>query len=219
MEEQKKAIDALLNTLDPKHLQLPQNLINLIPPRAFGFQVNHREIFDRNTGLVFDHLSPSEIAATHTLKLLHHPERAARLIIQNTLDSQLPELEEVINQLLDISWKKPMEAGYLGEIKRGIDKLVLQHLMDLYVDQSTSSQVRAVVLFKIKELKEWMQTQDPNPMAQKAHFNYCLTLLEEFEKRPKETLPIISPLKTPSGAPIGDLSPNWLGAICNQDGQ
>ncbi|MEX2511655.1 MAG: zinc-dependent metalloprotease [Cyclobacteriaceae bacterium] len=216
-EEQKKALESLLNTLDPEQLQLPQNLINLIPPRPFEFYGNPREIFDRKTGLVFDHLSPSEIAANHTLNLLLHPERAARLVIQNALDSQLPGLEEVIDELVNDTWEKPMKTGYLGEIKRGIDKLVLQHLMDLYVNPNTSSQARAIVLFKIKELKEWIQIQQPNPIAQKAHFNYCLTILEEFDKKPMETLPVVSPLKTPSGAPIGDLSPNWLEPVCSQD--
>lgn len=213
--EQQKALEALLTTLDAGALKLPDNITSLIPPRPFGYSGNSRELFNRNTGLVFDLLTPAEIAADHSLGLLLHPGRASRLIIQHAMDSNLPGLGQVIDQLVAATWKKNTPSGYEGEVKRTVDKLVLQHLLLLSTNADASSQARAVALYKTKALKAWMADQKPDQTLQKAHLYYCQALLEGFEKNPQETVSLLTPLAAPAGAPIGDTGQDWLAPICN----
>nr|WP_240485970.1 zinc-dependent metalloprotease [Anditalea andensis] len=217
-EEQKKALKSVLATLKPEALALPPNILDIIPPRPYGYGANPREVFSRTTGLVFDPLSPPEIAAHLTLGFLMHPERASRLVAQSAMDPDLPSLEHVIDQLISATWKSPEFPGYEGEIKRVVDKLVLQHLILLSVDKSASSQARATAMFKIKELQGYI-ADSPTSVSngQKAHNYYCLSLIEGYEKHPEETVNILTPLPSPEGAPIGQMDQSWLEPACNHD--
>ncbi len=214
---QTKALQSLLNTLKPGVLVLPKNIISLIPPRPYGFPANPRESFNRNTGLVFDPLSPAEIAANLTISLLLNPERASRLVTQHALDSSLPSLESVLDQLISATWKSPVKSGYEGEVQRVVAKLALQHLIVLSTDKDASSQARAVALLKTHEIKNWIASQNPSSVSQKAHYHYCHALLEGFESNPQETVSLLSPLAAPAGAPIGSTGQNWLEPVCSHD--
>jgi hypothetical protein len=75
---QRRALEALLATIRPEALALSENLLQTIPPRPLGYW-RHRETFQSRTGVTFDPLSVAEIAANHTVSLILHPERAARL--------------------------------------------------------------------------------------------------------------------------------------------
>ena len=84
--QQVKALNSLLNSIDPKNLSLPEKLIKLIPPRAFGYP-RTRETFKSRTGLIFDYLAAAETATNLTLKMLFNPARASRLITLNARDN------------------------------------------------------------------------------------------------------------------------------------
>ena len=73
--EQKAALDALLLTLAPAELRLPDSVLAAIPPRPSGYPP-HRELFPRYTGAVFDAVSPAVVAADHTVRAAR-PERGA----------------------------------------------------------------------------------------------------------------------------------------------
>jgi hypothetical protein len=210
------ALNSLLSTLKPEALALPKKVLSIIPPRPYGYPANQREIFKRTTGLVFDPLSPPEIAAHHTLTFLLQPERASRLIAQHALDPDLPDLGFLIDKIIETTWKTPEINGYHGEIKRVVEKLVLQHLISLSVDREASAQARAIGLYKVNGLKEWIAAR-PSSLSdgQKAHNYYCLTLINDFEQKPGEAVDILSPLAAPDGAPIGQDSPNWLQPVCD----
>ncbi|WP_375582189.1 zinc-dependent metalloprotease [Cyclobacterium xiamenense] len=205
-EDQLNALDQLLQTLDPQTLAIPEHILAQLPPRPFGYNPDPREVFRRHTGPVFDPIAPAEIAAHHTLTMLLHPERAARLISQRALEPQQVGLEECIEKIFQRTWYVPATPGYFSEIKRSVDKLVLQHLTELAANTSTSPQVKAVTLAKMEELKNWMRKQVPNEFAQKAHLVFCLNQLERFEQNPSEKFRLLEPLPAPAGAPIGQLA-------------
>ena len=66
-DQQIKALKSLLNSIHPKNLSLPESLIKLIPPRAFGYPRN-RETFRSRTGVTFDILAAAETATNLTLE-------------------------------------------------------------------------------------------------------------------------------------------------------
>jgi hypothetical protein len=61
-EEQLNALNAITDCIDPKVLEISENVLKLIPPRPAGYDYN-RELFNRRTGLSFDPLAAAEAAA------------------------------------------------------------------------------------------------------------------------------------------------------------
>jgi hypothetical protein len=201
-EIQNKALNALLDCLKPETLALPDSIIKLIPPRAFGFP-RWRETFRIRTGLTFDSLAPPESAASMALYLILQPERAARLVEYHARDNQLPGLAETIDRVFQATWKAPVEVGYRGEIRRVVDMMALYYLMNLTANEQAASQVRAIGYEKLDELKTWLKTQMTRNTDQKAHFVYAISEIERFQKDPKQ-IHVTPPLEIPPGAPIGD---------------
>ena len=75
--DQKKALAAVLTTLEPGFLTLPESLLKILPPRPPGLRPT-QESFPSETGLTFDPIATAESAADLTLTLLTNPERASR---------------------------------------------------------------------------------------------------------------------------------------------
>src|SRR5260370_17825731 len=94
--EQRRALAAVLATLKPEALALPESLLKIIPPRPPEYPRN-REDFKIHTSPAFDALAPAESAAQHTLQFLFNPERAARLVEFHPRDAENPALEKLIH--------------------------------------------------------------------------------------------------------------------------
>src|SRR5258706_7121119 len=77
-EEQRRALNAVLNTLKPKALALPESVLRLIPPRPPGYP-RTREDFRIRTAPTFDAIAPAEAFADHVCHFLVKQQRAARL--------------------------------------------------------------------------------------------------------------------------------------------
>src|SRR4029077_154094 len=102
--EQRRALAAVLATLKPEALALPDSLLRMIPPRPPAYE-RGREDFKIRTYPAFDALAPAEAAAQHTLQFLFNPERAARLVEFHARDSANPSFEEVLDAVLNATWK------------------------------------------------------------------------------------------------------------------
>jgi hypothetical protein len=90
-EEQRRALDAVLDTIKPDALMLPESLLKLIPPRPAGY-ARTREDFRIRTQPTFDALTPAETIADHVSGFLLNPERAARLVQFHARDPRAPGL-------------------------------------------------------------------------------------------------------------------------------
>lgn len=202
-EEQRRALDALLETINPEALALDERILNLIPPRPPGYGQT-TELFGGHTGLTFDLLTAAETVANMTIPLILNAERSARLVEYHARNNQYPGLNEVLDKLVDSTWKSVRRPGYPGEIQRVVDTAVLHNLMNLAVNQRASTQVRAITSLKIDELKNWLDEQSDLIMEenQKAHIVFALSEIDLFQKDP-DKVNFTLPLAAPSGAPIG----------------
>lgn len=201
---QLKALDALLATLTPEALALPESVISQIPPRPYGYP-RTRETFEARTGVEFDPLAAAETAADLTLSYLIHPERATRLVAHNARNSQQPSLGTVLDKLTDATWKKNHAAGYAGEIQRTVDKLVMYHLMNLSLDTRASDQARAITFTRLKDLSGWIDARlkAEQNADQKAHLTMASSQLKRFFEEPEMVKKYYNELKAPDGSPIG----------------
>ncbi|HEX4418140.1 MAG TPA: zinc-dependent metalloprotease [Kofleriaceae bacterium] len=201
--EQRRALAAVLATLAPAVLALPEPLASRIPPRPPSYP-RGREQFKIHTSPVFDALAPAEAAAQHTLQFLFAPERAARLIEQHARSAASPGLEDVLDAIVAATWKARREPGLHGELGRVVDDVVLSDLIELSRNAAASSQTRAVAALTLQTLKAWAATAAPRAKdpAERAHLAYAEQQIAALQKDPKLVVP--APALPPDGPPIGD---------------
>lgn len=195
-EMQLKALQKVLQTLSAETLAIPKEKLALFPPRAYGYN-RSRESFKSNTGVTFDALGAPVTASEMTLSLLLHPQRAARLVQQKALDQQMPGLEDVLQQLINSTFKNTPKDHYLQEVQNQINFLVLQHLFELAADKDATPQVKAVTFAAINEVDSWSKQRSG------ANYSQMQREIEAFRKdssayQVEKNVPAI-----PDGSPIG----------------
>ncbi|UUR08461.1 zinc-dependent metalloprotease [Sphingomonas glaciei] len=100
---QRSALDALLETLRPEELTVPERL-QLTMSAGFGGNDDRQtdiEIIATAGGPVFDPLKATEIGAVQTLKALLSPQRLNRLESQHASDPSVPSPSELVERLTD----------------------------------------------------------------------------------------------------------------------
>jgi hypothetical protein len=200
--EQWKAFNALMGTITPNALALPEKLIEKIPPRPIGYP-RTRETFKSRTGLTFDPLSAAESAAVNTLEFMLHPQRAARLVEYHSRDNSQPGLDAVISKLVTQTWKAPQQPGYKGELQRLVNNLTLKQILELAANTKAPENVRGITLLQIDELKKWMNKAVLTSVSdQKANLLFGLSQIKQFENSPDKFQPAET-LNMPDGSPIG----------------
>ncbi len=208
-EQQRAALAAMLATLTPEALLLPEPLLALLPGRPPGYWP-HRELFERDTGPVFDAFAPAEAAAAMTVGLLLQPERANRLSNFHALDATLPGLDEVLEQLLNKSWKAPRQRGPAGAIQSLVDHAVLDGVMRLAASEQATERTRAPVYASLRSLMRFLERRTSRePGVSAAHYRYGLMRIQRFLDDPARHPPPPPP-DIPPGSPIGDHAPEYL---------
>ena len=199
---QQQALDALLATITPAALQLPEALIAKIPPRPSGYP-GSVELFAGYTGPTFDPLAAAEAAAGPTIAALLNAERAARLIEYQARDGQQPGFGSVVEQLLAHTWRARPEAGYPAALQTVVNNLTLKYLLQLAADNRTAASVRGQALLEVEGLQKWMQgAAKKAPPTQKANLLFGLSQIDRFKADPGKFSPPPA-VVMPPGAPIG----------------
>jgi len=202
--EQRRALAAVLDTVKPEALQLPESLLKMIPPRPPMYP-RDRELFKMHTSPTFDAVAPAEAASQQVLQFLFSPERAMRLVEFHARDKVNPGLEEVLDAVINATWKSQHENGYGGEIHNTVDRVVLFDLMALAANEKASGAVREIATAKLHELKEWLSLPTSGRMLveDQAHISFASREIALFEKDPKK-VDVGAPVEPPDGPPIGD---------------
>jgi len=197
-ERQQQAIDALLATLDPKVLQLPEKLVAMIPPRPPN-NPKSRETFSGANGVVFDARSPARSSVALTLRVLLDPSRAARL-----QQNGAPGLFDLTSALLEASWYRKPANGMTGAIQRQTNLQVVYALLGLAFDSDADAEVRAIALDAIGGLDQWLARQSVKDDTLRAHYGFARFEIDRLRQDPSE-LSKLAPLTVPPGSPIGSM--------------
>jgi len=208
--EQQAALRALLETIKPSALALPENVVKLLPPRPDGYGMT-RELFPRYTGMTFDVITPAVVAATHTFSSIFQPERAARLVEQHALDPALPGLGEVIDQVGAALVGAAPAGSYESEIARAVQRVAAEHLMGLAAS-ADMPQVRAIVISKLEGARTRllnMAGAGPDEST-KAYAALLARDIARFLDNP-DAFKRPAPIAIPPGAPIGEPGWDWIG--------
>jgi hypothetical protein len=223
--EQRRALAAILATVKPDVLALPEPLLKIIPPRPPDYE-RGREHFKIHTSPAFDALAPAEAAAQQSLQFLFDPQRAARLVEFHARNSENPTLKEIFDATLAATWKAPHGDGYPEQIAIVVDNIALYDLMSLAANEQASDEVRAIASLELHQLKDWLGSQQNTQQStqpgtqpgrqpgtqtatasgtdfpEHAHFFYAAQQIEQFEKDPKHVT-VLPPPPPPDGPPIG----------------
>lgn len=210
-EEQEEALEALLRTLSPSELTIPEDVLAMMPPRPFRYGP-HQELFRRQTGLVFDAVAPATASAEATLGFLFHPERAARMVQQHALDASLPGLTQVIERVGRGLFDAEPADGYEAEVNRAVERVFIEKLMGLAV-RAPMAQVRAEAQDALSQMAVHLsQASDEMDEADRAHYRLIAADIGRFLERDFQADEAPSPPSMPPGSPIGEGRLNWLGS-------
>ena len=202
--EQKKALNAVLKTLSPETLTIPESILSILPPYPPGLEKT-RESFPSETGLTFDPVAAAESAADLTLAVLFDPARASRLVQYHMRVGEAPSLRGVLEAVSKATAERP-EGGHTmsSEVERAVEFRALEAMFSLALNPAASTQARAIARSHIEDLhQQWTTTPPPTDTAEAIHRKAMIERIDEFEKDPAKFVPV-KPVAAPPGMPIGN---------------
>ena len=196
--DQRAALSAMLATLEPSVLNIPERVTSLIPPRPPQSGAS-RELFPRHTGYVFDPMAAASTAALITLDQLTDHKRAARLNNQHRVDTSLPSFGEVLTILIDDRWPETKDPELLS-IERAVQLLLVDRLADLLANAQAAPQVRADALDALSKMKRRAERARVKDPASGAHMKYLANRVAAIIENPEAYT--AGDLAVPPGSPI-----------------
>ncbi len=202
--DQEKALQVLLKALSPDELKIPEELLQLIPPKPMGYGRSSTENIQSNTSLTFDPLAAAQALANMVFDELLSPARAQRLIEYHARNASQPGFSKILDELGSAIWQTQVENGYNGELQKVVNNALLSNLMQLALNNSTTPAVKALTWQKIQEMKDIAadKSMSVSNSDVKAHYNYIVHQIEMFNSNPEKYKDTRQEMP-PQGAPIG----------------
>ncbi len=194
VEKQKAAFSALLETLKADQLVMPETVLSLIPPKAYGEYKNRESVVGR-TGLTLDAMALPEVAANHSLNLLLNAQRLNRLHQQKMRDQSQLGAREVIIQLSENVFMSKPQQGLQRQVQQRVQMLTAKYFVEHALSSKVDPEVQAELMAQLNFLlKKYRRSSD----VFKSYLAQQLTLALEQGEWPGnfEVLPM------PPGSPI-----------------
>lgn len=199
-DTERKALEAILKTINVNEIAIPREKLDLFPPRAIGYG-RTRESFKSKLGVEFDAYGAVETASEMTLSLLLNPQRATRLVVHKSLDNSQLGLVELLDELITKTIKRKTNNNYYKELQNVINTKVLEQLFYLGAYKNQYKQVNAIVLYKLDEIKSYLKNKNASGI-QKIYDAALLKMIDGYLKNPTSFKKLAAP-KIPDGSPIG----------------
>src|SRR5437763_3004328 len=201
-ERQRDAMAAVLSTLEPSFLELPQRILDLIPPRADTTEDGIAELFEHHTTPAFDPVNAAMSSDEITLDALLDARRAARMAQFHAENSKNPDFNELVDDVIGVTTRR--ESGYRGAITRAAARRFAAHLMTLANDAGADPQVRADASEGLRRLAAKLADRGVTDASELAHRHALRDDIERFLARPDQPRTQPKPPEVPPGPPIGD---------------
>jgi len=193
--EQSDAIKAILYTLTPEQLALPDQIISLIPPPAFGYS-RDRETFEGRTNVAFDIMAPAESYIEMAFSMLLHPERLSRIHRHNIGHQHPMKLSEYLGQISSNIFVQESLDPYHKSLEQMVRHGLTAQLLRLAHGQELDPNVAI-------DVWETLQTiQSKYLSTENAADKYLNKVIEKGLDNPDE-IDIPKLHRMPPGSPIG----------------
>ncbi|MEO1086441.1 MAG: zinc-dependent metalloprotease, partial [Acidobacteriota bacterium] len=150
-ERQRRALDVLLSLLEPSFLDLPDEVLALMTPRAWGSERN-REMFRSQTRPAFDALGAAESAADQVVQQLLQPHRLARLMDAERRVDGAMGLDAVVGGLREKVMAPTASGAREQSLREVVQRVIVERMMALAADPDAPLRLRLRI---DNELAEW----------------------------------------------------------------
>ncbi len=208
--EQRRALSALLGTLDPGLLDLPDPLLNLLDSAQLGQpdKAYDVEVFGDPASPVFDLPGAADVAADLTLSALLHPARLNRVVDQGARDpGQLTLSELLTTTVAAVFDAPPTPGGHAAELQRRIRMRLVVDLARAMDDKRLSPTAAAEIQATLTALGQKLQAIKTGDAANLAEDSYLAAILLDRTHDALAKLVEAQKAKAaaaPPGMPIGD---------------
>jgi hypothetical protein len=213
-KQQHEALKAMMQTLNPSLLALPEHILDLIPPQPTGRPIS-REQFRGYTDPTIDPIMMAESAADLSVSLLLHPSRLARIALQHARDPYQLSLSTYLETLINSTVKASQQNGYNGTIHRAVNQVMMKNLLAAAASSNNTPDVTAALTFYLNHLESWLTQQSQNSLRSQsyqpatAHYLNLMNMIKKFGENPALFDSPRVPY-TPPGAPIGTTDTDFL---------
>jgi hypothetical protein len=205
-ERQRQALELALDALEPDALAIPDHILDLMAPKAFGYS-SDEWFFGSKAAPAFDQIGAARTIATMTVSNILAPQRIARLVAFNARDSESPAPEEVIARVIERTWGAP-RTGPRAAFRRVVQRVVVDELIDLAANENATVESRAAAEWGLRRIAEMIQTRIVRMPEEEAHHTMAAADIQRFLSRPAAVTRRSTSLTAPPASPIGN---GWQG--------
>jgi hypothetical protein len=198
--EQRRALELVMDALEPSDLAVPDDVMALMAPRPFGYFEDNRALGSA-AGPAFDQIGVARMVASLVVGGILAPQRAARLVAFADRDPTLPTLEEVISTMVDRTWAAP--AREHAALKRVVQRVVLDELIELASNGDATIEARAGAEWGLRRIARAIDGTQPGSTTEEAHYALALGDIQRFMDRRDAGTERYEPTTAPRGTPIG----------------
>jgi hypothetical protein len=201
-DRQKKALELLLDAIQPSELAVPERILAMLAPRPFGVNEPEPRAFDSHAAPAFDQLGIARMLAQSIAHDLLTPERVARVAAFADRDASLPTTTDVVDRLVMRTWGAPAPTKNVA-LKRVGERAVLDELLSLAGNGDATAQSRAAAEWGLRRIGELLRGLPPSNRESAAHRALAIADIDRFLNRRDAATPRSRPIATPPGSPIG----------------
>ena len=196
--DQRRALNAVLSTLDPKALDIKDETLALLTPSLVSYSIadSDRELFRRTAYPAFDVTAAADTAADLTFDVLLNPRRAARLIEFKRRNAGNLGFMDVLQTTRAYVMRRPANDR-TGEIAKGVQARFVFALMEL-ADSNATTGVKARTDKVLRDIRGDLRAKSSG------HGLWLVSLIDAHLERPvTPQAPVTKAKALPPGGPIG----------------
>ena len=178
--EQRRALEEIYRVLSPEELEVPERILDLIPPTPAGFQSLEPWI-SSPAGPVLDPLAIARSFAQEVVDNLLNRQRAHRVVSLHHRDPGQLSLDEVLEGLVAATWgASGPRSGNRGNYARAAERAVLDGIFTLASDGQATAEVRDAAERQLVDLAERIRVSAAEGRQDENHQARALREIERY---------------------------------------
>lgn len=199
---QRKALELLLDAMQPDELAIPERVLRLMAPRPYGYTEDEPRAFDSKAAPAFDQLGIASMLARSVTRDILVPQRVARVAAFAQRDSTLPTPVDVIDRMIARTWGATPPTRNTA-LKRVAERAVLDELLTLAGNTDATVDARAAAEWGLRRISTLLANAPAASREAAAHRALASADIDRFLQRRDPGTPRSRPVASPPGQPIG----------------
>jgi hypothetical protein len=200
-ERQRRALQLVLDAVQPAELVVPERILPLLAPRPIGWGNLVRGI-PGAAGQAVDQLGMARALTHDVLGGLLHPERMARVANFHARNPNQPAPDEVISQVVERTWgTEPRGAN--ASYRRAVQRVAVDELIQLAGNPDAVPEARAAAEWGLRRILGLVEDRQPLSASDGAHLEYTAADISRFLARTDADPGRGRDPRLPLGTPIG----------------